>query len=91
MTIYHGVVKGNAVLLPESVSLPDGTEVEIRVSDVSDPADEQQREELFKQELLKAGLISEIKRPTHRPESGERKLIQVRGQPLSEMIIEERR
>lgn len=65
---------------------------EVRViSRARTPAAETELEDLFEQRLLEAGLISEIKprvpqlrRPDHRP-------IKVKGKPLSEMIIDERR
>jgi hypothetical protein len=92
MATYHGVVRSNVVVLPDDVALADGTRVEVRVSDdVAQGGDERRREELFKQELLSAGLLAEIKAPIHSPELGERTLIEVRGKPLSETIIEERR
>jgi hypothetical protein len=47
-------------------------------------------EERFHHALLAAGLVKEIKPPRGAP-SGERRLIQVRGKPVSETLIEERR
>ncbi len=91
MTIYYGVVRNRVVILPEDVPLTDGTRVEVRVSDVSEREDERQHEEQFKQELLKAGLLAEIKHPIDQADYGDRNLIQVKGKPLSETIIDERR
>ncbi len=91
MAVYYGVVRSNVVVLPDDLELVDGTTVEVRVLDGSEQGDERQREELFKQELVKAGLLTAIKRPVDRPAQGERKLLQVEGMPLSETIIEERR
>lgn len=45
----------------------------------------------FKQHLLQMGVISEIRPPAPSLPPGSRKPIHVRGKPLSEMIIEERR
>jgi len=54
-----------------------------------------QREEaakidVFHQTLLAAGLVKSIKTP-HTTSTAARRLIQVRGKPLSETIVEERR
>lgn len=47
-------------------------------------------EERFHQALLAAGLVKEIKPPRRIP-SGQRRLIQARGKPVSETLMEERR
>jgi hypothetical protein len=47
-------------------------------------------EKRFHQALLAAGLVKEIKPPRGTP-SGARRLIQARGKPVSETLIEERR
>ena len=52
--------------------------------------DEAARMEAFHQALIKSGLVTAIKPPTA-AEIGERRLIEVKGKPLSETIIEERR
>ena len=91
MAVYYGVVRSNVVVLPDDLVLADGMTVEVRVPDGPKQGDERQREELFKQELVKAGLLTAIKRPLELPRQGERKLLQVKGTPLSETIIEERR
>jgi hypothetical protein len=49
----------------------------------------EERERLLKRLLLERGLMTEIRPPTLRPR--ERRPITVKGQPLSEFIIEERR
>lgn len=46
--------------------------------------------EAFHQALLDAGLVKQIKTPPMRDER-ERPLVTIRGKPLSETIIEERR
>ncbi|MBW4471984.1 MAG: hypothetical protein KME45_16490 [Stenomitos rutilans HA7619-LM2] len=44
----------------------------------------------FDQALLDSGLVEQINQPRYRQET-DRQLLQVRGKPLSETIIEERR
>ena len=46
-------------------------------------------EQEFHEALIAAGLIENIK-PPRRTQTGERRLMQVKGQPLSEAIIEGR-
>ncbi|MBI3943746.1 MAG: hypothetical protein HY326_12090 [Chloroflexi bacterium] len=48
------------------------------------------REELFKQKLHEAGLLLEIRKPYDFSNEDDFEPIQVKGKPLSEMIIEER-
>jgi hypothetical protein len=52
--------------------------------------EENHRQTAFHQALLDAGLVKQIKHPSYAP-STERKLISVKGKPVSETIIEERR
>lgn len=55
-------------------------------------AAERRAEEEFKQRLLKAGLLKEIKPPvTNLTPYRDRKPFEIEGKPLSETIIEERR
>jgi hypothetical protein len=92
MAIFYGVVKGNKVVLPEDVVIPDGTTVEVRTSGLSNHhTDHVISEAEFMQRLLDEGLLIEIRRPDRTQADIVRPLIQVEGQPLSEMIIEERR
>jgi hypothetical protein len=90
MAIYHGIVKGNVIVLPEGVQLEEGTEVEVRAP-VQPDASEDLLERAFEQRLLEKGLLTEIKRPPRVPPMGDRTPIRVKGKPLSQMIIEERR
>ncbi len=53
-------------------------------------SNEGQAEERFKRKLVQVGLLSEIKIPKAKLE-GNRTPIRVKGKPLSETIIEERR
>jgi hypothetical protein len=52
--------------------------------------DEATRMQAFHQALIKSGLVTAIK-PPPAAEPGQRRLIEVKGKPLSETIIEERR
>ena len=96
MQTYRGTVKGNVVVLPEDVELADGQQVEVRVLSPqgevpAERPEELDAEEQFLRDLLEAGVISEIKRPGLDEPPGDDSAIEVRGKPLSEMIIEERR
>jgi hypothetical protein len=57
---------------------------------ISDMPDEAQAEERFKQKLVELGLVQEIKVSTGVP-GGDRTPINVKGKPLSQSIIEDRR
>jgi hypothetical protein len=97
MPTYRGIVKGNVVVLPESVELVDGQRVEVRVvvldgaltgddgPEPRDPIDE------IRQHLVEMGLLSEIRRPGEIEPPGDRRPIKVRGKPLSQVILDERR
>ena len=87
MRVYEGIVKDQVVLLPNEVRLEDGLRVEVRVP----KAGEESREEIFKRKLLEAGLLEEAKGPSRPLAEEDRVPIQVRGKPLSELIMEERR
>ena len=52
--------------------------------------DEVDNLEVFHQVLLSQGLVKELKKP-HATETIERQLIEVKGKPVSETIIEERK
>ena len=87
MEIYEGIVKDRVVLLPEDVHLDEGLRVEVRVS----RPEQESREETFKKRLVEAGLITRIRKPSWPLAEEDRIPIQVKGQPLSEQIVEERR
>ena len=96
MTIYEGIVRDNVVLLPKEVHLQDGTKVEvtvvpIAVDELSSPEALEAAEETFKQRLLEKGLILEIKHPSPVEPKGNRRPIKVKGKPMSQMVIEDRR
>ena len=48
------------------------------------------RLEVFHQVLLSQGLVKEVKKP-HVPDTVERQLIEIKGKPVSQTIIEERK
>ncbi len=48
-------------------------------------------EEAFLQRLLEEGLIKEIKRPPRVSPTGDRTPVKVKGKPMSQTIIEDRR
>ncbi len=52
--------------------------------------DEVDKLEVFHQVLLSRGLVKEVKKP-HVTDTVERQLIEVKGKPVSETIIEERK
>jgi hypothetical protein len=87
MQVYEGIVKDRVVLLPENVHLDEGLRVEVRVS----TAEQESREEMFKERLVEAGLIERIRKPSWPLVEEDRIPIRVKGKPLSEQIVEERR
>ena len=96
MRAYRGVVKDNIVVLTEGVELADGQRVEVRVIPNGESTGDENsiqvdREEEIQRHLFEIGLLSEIKRPSRTEPPGDRRPIKVRGKPVSEMIIEERR
>jgi hypothetical protein len=96
MAVYQGIVKDNVVLLPEEAHLQDGTQVEVKVVSAAirehrSPESLETAEEAFEQGLLEKGLILEIKRPSLTESKGDRRPIKVKGKPMSQMVIEDRR
>jgi hypothetical protein len=88
MAVYYGAVKGNVVMLPDEVQLAEGTIVEVRITTQDGQA--VSSEELVKQDLHKAGLLLELRSPTPLPSDVDRTPIQVKGKPLSEIVIDQR-
>ena len=90
MSVYYGVVKGRVVMLPENAQLEEGLTVEVRL-----PRRPRSKlapsEAAFKRKLLENGLLSEIKTSPPARSTEERALLQGKGKPLSQLIIEERR
>lgn len=87
MQVYEGVVKDRVVVLSEDVRLDEGVRVEVRVHEIGKGTSE----DLYRQRLVQAGIIKEIKRPGLYVLDGDRTPIRVEGTPLSQTIIEERR
>ena len=92
MAVYYGIVKGNVVVQHDDVRLADGTDVEVRIIEPGDQRGEHQSsEKVFKQRLLESGLITSVRTPPSTLPREDRTPAQVQGQPLSEIILEERR
>lgn len=86
MAVYYGVVKDNRVMLDDGVQLADGMPVEIRPG-----LPDSGSEDAFKKRLLTEGLLTKLPSPRSATSTRERQLISVEGEPLSRMIIAERR
>jgi hypothetical protein len=87
MQVYEGIVQDRVVVLPEGVHLEEGLHVEVRIR----KAGPESPEELFKERLVEVGLLEAIRKPSSTLADQDRTPIQVKGKPLSELIIEERR
>jgi hypothetical protein len=87
MQVYEGIVQDRVVVLPKDVHLEEGLRVEVRV-----PGTEgEPLEALFRQRLVETGLMERAERPPLGMTPRDRAPIRVKGKPLSEQIIEERR
>ncbi|MBM4049037.1 MAG: hypothetical protein FJ279_28390 [Planctomycetes bacterium] len=85
--VTTGVVRGNTIVLDNGPSLRDGTRVTVTVTK-EEKSPEERRRELYER-LEAEGVITVPKTP---PEQiREYKPIKVKGKPLSQIIIEERR
>jgi hypothetical protein len=92
MLVVRGVVKGRTVLLPESIQLTDGAEVEVRVrAERRKYTPSEFSEKAFKDKLLEIGLLKEWRTPDQAITTSARLPAQVQGQLLSELVIAERR
>ena len=97
MPTYRGIVKGNVGVLPEGVELVDGQRVEVRAATPDsaltgdDGPEPRNPEDEIRQDLVERGLLSEVRRPSEIEPPGDRRPIKVRGKPLSQMILDERR
>ena len=92
MIVVRGVVKGRTVLLPDSIQLTEGAEVEVRVRDERrKSAPSALSEKAFKEKLIEIGLLKEWRLPGDDKAMTVRIPAEVQGRPLSELIIAERR
>lgn len=92
MQTYRGIVRDRVIVLPEDVSLDEGTTVEIRV--IPSSGEDERRltpESPLARRLIASGLMREVKPPLSSAPHADRTPIVVRGEPLSEFIIRERR
>ncbi len=90
MTVYYGMVKGNSIILLGDAQLAEASIVEIRLPEL-DQVPEEVREEAYLQYLLATGRISAIPKRGSCSSGEDFEPIEVKGKPLSEIIIEERR
>ena len=84
MLRVKGIYDGQKVVLTEPISLPANTAVEVIIDEP-----ENERELIYHQRLVKLGLLKE--RPEPADESTVYTPVQVKGMPLSQTIIEDRR
>ena len=83
MVVHRGVVRGNTIILSEPADLPDGAEVEVRLTDAA-------CEDAFERRLYEVGLLGpNIVETPSRSVSFEP--LRLDGEPVSETIIWERR
>ena len=90
MAVYYGVVQGNHIELEGGVRLAEGTRVEVRPLP-ADAGDMAAAEELVKARLRAAGLLALAPAADDEADDEEFEPVVVRGEPLSEEIIRERR
>ena len=88
MAVYYGVVRDNRIELEGGARLAEGTRVEVLIR--SDDTATRAAEEALLQDLLAEGLLEELPIDEAAPEEPFEP-VTVRGRPLSERIIEERR
>lgn len=85
--VTTGVVKGNTIVLEGNVPFPDSARVLVTVAVEEDSLEE--RERAFYARLEAEGVITIPQTPPERIRRN--KPIAVKGKPLSQVIIEERR
>lgn len=92
MLVVRGVVKGRTVVLPDSIQLTEGAEVEVRVDDGRRKhTPSALSEKAFKEKLIEIGLLKECRLSGDDQAMTVRIPAEVQGRPLSELIIAERR
>jgi hypothetical protein len=84
MLRVRGIYDGKQILLTEDLPVPPNTEVEVLV-----PSTEAEREEIVLQRLVESGVITRRRRPV--PTDRDFKPISIKGEPISQTIIENRR
>jgi hypothetical protein len=90
--VVRGVVKDRVIVLPDSIPLTEGAEVEVRVrSERRKHTPSSLSEKAFKERLIEEGLLKELSAPAKAEIITVRAPAQVEGQPLSALIIAERR
>ncbi len=96
MVVCYGVVRGNRIDLEGDVRLADGQRVEVRLArdaaatGQGSTTDTAAAEEALLQDLLAAGLLEELPGDEAAPDEPFGP-VTVRGRPLSEQVIAERR
>jgi len=89
LAIVEAVYQGGVLKPLQALNLPENTHVWVQIVPI--PGEEALvQENRFKLRLLQLGLLREIRAPSGAPE-GDRIPVQVKGSPLSQVIIEERR
>jgi hypothetical protein len=91
--VYRSSVHNGLIRVPDGAALADGIEVDIYCLDAEEDTEalDVSPTEQVKQALLRAGLLTRIARPQPDPPGVDRTPIEVAGEPVSEMIIRERR
>ena len=81
-----------AKILDEVMALTAGEQRQVReaLDEILRGVDEDEKLNAFHRAMLSSGLVKEIKTP-QTAGGAERRLVEVRGKPLSETIVEERR
>lgn len=90
MPPYYGVIKDNRVVLDDDVRLADGTRVEVRPQP-ADARDTMQAEEAVKEQLRAAGVLAPAPTMAEDDEDDDFEPITIEGEPLSQMLLRERR
>ncbi len=91
MSVYYGVIKDNRVMLDDDVRLNDGIRVEVRPQH-DDARDMMRVEEIVKERLRAAGVLAPSPPMAEdEDEDDDFEPITVDGEPLSQMLLRERR
>lgn len=89
MQVYYGVVKDRRVVLDDDVRLDDGTRVEVRPRHAQ--TSNADAEEIVKERLRAAGILAPLSPSGNDDEDDDFEPIMVEGEPLSQMLLRERR